>query len=129
MRFGQFLLRDRASNTVGFALVAPILVASFLALAQIANLANVQVTLATAARSAAREGSRYDGSIADAVRQANKVLSAQGIQDGTLVQVESTSLSGNQVTQVKITKKYRISWLNYDLVLISTGQSVDEKNL
>lgn len=129
MRFVQYLLREKASNTIGFALVAPILIGCFLAVAQIANLANVQVTLESAAKSAAREGSRYDGTHRDAQVQANKVLAGQGLQDGALVEVRNVFFGDARLVVVTITKKYRISWLGYDLILTSVGKSVDEKVL
>ncbi len=129
MRFVQYLLREKASNTIGFALVAPILIGCFLAVAQIANLANVQVTLESAAKSAAREGSRYDGTHRDAQVQANKVLAGQGLQDGALVEVRNVFFGDARLVEVTITKKYRISWLGYDLILTSVGKSVDEKVL
>ncbi len=129
MRFVQYLLREKASNTISFALVAPILIGCFLAVAQIANLANVQVTLESAAKSAAREGSRYDGTHRDAQVQANKVLAGQGLQDGALVEVRNVFFGDARLVEVTITKKYRISWLGYDLILTSVGKSVDEKVL
>ncbi len=129
MRFVQYLLREKASNTIGFALVAPILIGCFLAVAQIANLSNVQVTLESAAKSAAREGSRYDGTHRDAQVQANKVLAGQGLQDGALVEVRNVFFGDARLVEVTITKKYRISWLGYDLILTSVGKSVDEKVL
>lgn len=129
MRFVQYLLREKASNTIGFALVAPILIGCFLAVAQIANLANVQVSLESAAKSAAREGSRYDGTHRDAQVQANKVLAGQGLQDGALVEVRNVFFGDARLVEVTITKKYRISWLGYDLILTSVGKSVDEKVL
>lgn len=129
MPFAQFLLRENGSNTVGFALVAPILVGCFLAVSQFANLANVQVTLSAAAKSAAREASRYDGDANDAVAEAHRILSAQGISQIDSISVKNVSPIGQAVVRVEIKKKYQIPWLQYELTLSSVGQVVDEKKL
>lgn len=128
MPFGQFLRLDRGSNTIAFALIAPLLVGSFLAVSEIANLANVQITLSTAAKSAAREASRFDGSFNDGFAEADRVLQNQGITHIDFVQIQSVQLSDQRVIEVVLKKNYRISWLNYSLLLTAIGQSVDEKN-
>lgn len=129
MRFDLFRHLDRGSNTIGFALVAPILVGSFLAVSEIANLANLQITLSTAAKSAAREASRFDGSINDGFEELDRVLTNQGITNLQSVQIKNVELSGQRLIEVVVRKNYRISWLNYNLQLIAVGQSIDEKSL
>ena len=128
MLFGQFLRLDRGSNTIAFALVAPLLVGSFLAVSEIANLANVQITLNTAANSAAREASRFDGRFNDGFAEVDRVLRNQGINQIDSVQIKNIQLSSQRIVEVALEKNYRISWLNYNLLLTATGQSVDEKN-
>ena len=128
MLFGQFLRLDRGSNTIAFALVAPLLVGSFLAVSEIANLANVQITLNTAANSAAREASRFDGRFNDGFAEVDRVLRNQGINQIDSVQIKNIQFSGQRIVEVALEKNYRISWLNYNLLLTATGQSVDEKN-
>lgn len=128
MRFGQFRRLDRGSNTIAFALVAPLLVGSFLAVSEIANLANVQITLSTATKSAAREASRFDGSFNDGFVEVDRVLQNQGISQIDTVQIQNIQVSGQRVVEVVLEKNYRISWLNYNLLLTATGKSVDEKN-
>lgn len=128
MQFGQFRRLDRGPNTIAFTLVAPLLVGSFLAVSEIANLANVQITLSTAAKSAAREASRFDGSFNDGFVEVDRVLQNQGISQIDTVQIQNIQVSGQRVVEVVLEKNYRISWLNYNLLLTATGKSVDEKN-
>ncbi len=129
MRFAQFLRPEKGSNTVGFALVAPILTGSFLAVMQIANLVNVQVSLSAAAKSAAREASRFDGTFSDGLSEASRILDSQGISAVEKISVHRTSQGNLALIEVVIEKKYRVPWLNYEFKLSAAGKSLDEKSL
>lgn len=129
MRFAQFQLRDQGSNTVGFALIAPLLVGVFLAVVQIANLLNVQITLIAAANSGARAASAFDAALMEGTAEAIQRLANQGIVDYESVITRRTSQNGIAFVEVKITKNYQIPWVGVKLNLLALGKSVDEKSL
>lgn len=129
MRFGQFLRLDRGSNTVGFALVAPLLVACFLAVTQIANVANVKTVVTAATKAGAREASRFDATLDDGINEANRILSNHGISEIDQVEVKRIHISGVNFVEVTVTKNYLIPWLDLTIPLHSIGRSVDEKFL
>lgn len=129
MRFAQFQRRDQGSNTVGFALIAPLLVGVFLAVVQIANLLNVQTTLIAAANSGARVASTFDATLMDGTAEAIQRLASQGIVDYESVITRRTSQNGITFVEVKITKNYQIPWVGVGLNLLALGKSVDEKSL
>lgn len=129
MQFIQYLRRDLGSNTVGFALVAPLLIGAFLAVSQIANVVNVQTVMNAAAKSGAREASRYDATLNDGVTKAESILAAHGINDIKELKIFDRTLSGHHVIEVSLTKDYRIPWLNYSFELTALGQSLDEKSM
>ncbi|MEN9741207.1 MAG: hypothetical protein RIR66_163 [Actinomycetota bacterium] len=128
MQFIQFLRRDLGSNTVGFALVSPLLVGAFLSVSQIANLVNVQTVMHAAVKSGAREAGRYDATLNDGVQETKAILASHGITEITQISALHRLISGKQIVEIAITKKYQIPWLNYSLELTATGQAIDEKN-
>lgn len=128
MQFIQFLRRDLGSNTVGFVLVAPLLVGAFLSVSQIANLVNVQTVMHAAAKSGAREAGRYNATLNDGVQETKDILASHGITEITDISALYKLVSGKQIVEIAITKKYQIPWLNYTLELTATGQTIDEKN-
>lgn len=129
MRFVQFLHLDRGSNTVGFALVAPLLIGSFLAVSQIANAVNVQTVLNAAAKSGARQASRYDAALIDGQATSLKILSSHGIHQIDQLNVVRKKLDGVTVIEVSLSKNYRIPWLGFEFPLTASGISIDEKYL
>lgn len=129
MRFAQFLRLDRGSNTVGFALIVPLLTSCFFAVIQIANLVNVQTTLSAVAKSAAREASRFDASLGDGNSKAAELLKLSGVTDHGLLNTYREQLNGITYVRVDISKTYEIPWLGWQLELFASGRSVDEKSL
>ena len=128
MQFIQFLRRDLGSNTVRFALVAPLLVGAFLSVSQIANLVNVQTVMHAAVKSGAREAGLYDATLNDGVQETKDILASHGISEITDISAVHKLVSGKQMVEIVITKNYQIPWLNYTLELKVTGQAIDEKN-
>lgn len=128
MQFIQYLRRDLGSNTVGFALVAPLLIGAFLAVSQIANVVNVQTVMHAAAKSGAREASRYDATLNDGVTKAESILAAHGITKIKQLRIFNRTLSGQNVIEISLTKDYRVPWLNFSFELTAIGQSLDEKS-
>ncbi len=129
MQFIQYLRREAGSHTVGFALVAPLLVGAFLAVSQIANVVNVQTVMHAAAISGAREAGRYDASIVDGATKAKSILANHGITEFDQLTVINKKLSGQEIIEISITKNYRIPWLDFSIKLTAVGQSLNEKYL
>lgn len=129
MQFIQYLHRDSGSNTVSFALVAPLLIGTFLAVSQIANVVNVQTVMHAAAKSGAREASRYDATLNDGVIKAESILAAHGINKIKQLRVFNRTLRGQNVIEVSLTKDYRVPWLNYSFEITAIGQALDEKSM
>lgn len=119
---------DKGSNAVGFALVAPILVGVFLAISQIANLINVQIVMMAAAKTGARQASRYDASLNDGLISANNILSQHGFAKIKNATISRANLNGIWFVELEISKDFSIPWLNYVIELNATGRSVDEKS-
>lgn len=128
MQFIQFLRRDLGSNTVGFALVAPLLVGAFLSVSQIANVVNVQTVMHAAVKSGAREAGRYNATLNDGIQETKDILASHGITEITDISAVHKLVSGRQIVEIVIRKKYQIPWLNYSIELTARGQAIDEKN-
>ena len=128
MQFIQFLRRDLGSNTVGFALVAPLLVGAFLSVSQIANVVNVQTVMHAAVKSGAREAGRYNATLNDGIQETKDILASHGITELYDIAAINKSISGRQIVEIVIRKKYQIPWLNYSIELTARGQAIDEKN-
>ena len=127
MQFAASLRHDRGSNTVAFALVAPLIISVFLAVVQIANLVNLQTVISAAAKTSARTASRFDATNYDGITTAEEILFAHGISKIDSILVSKKIINGIYVVEVEIKKTVVLPWLNYAIRLESTGRSVDEK--
>jgi Flp pilus assembly protein TadG len=121
---------DTGSGIVGFVLVAPLVVAVFIAIGQIAMLVADKSVLNSAAVIGARTASAADATNTDGRRAAMNVLSSKGSKHGseviTISQAKNQDLTYISVT---VTRKVTIPFLNREISITGRARAIDEASL
>lgn len=121
---------DTGSSIVGFVLVAPLVVAIFIAIGQIAMLVADKSVLTSAAVIGARTASAADATNADGRSAALNVLASRssGFTSETIIFTQSRSQGLNYVS-VLITRKVQIPFLGREFLMTGRARAIDEAAL
>jgi hypothetical protein len=124
------LSAETGSGIVGFVLVAPLVVALFIAIGQIAMLVADKSVLNSAAVIGARTASAADASNADGRSAVLRVLTSRGsgFQPETIL-VTQTRVQGLTYISVSVSRKVSIPFLNREIVLTGRARAIDEAAL
>ena len=121
---------DTGSGIVGFVLVAPLVIAVFIAIGQIAMLVADKSVLNSAAVIGARTASAADATNTDGRRAVMNVLASKGSLHGaeviTISQAKNQDLTYISVT---VTRKVTIPFLNRDISITGRARAIDEASL
>lgn len=124
------LVSDNGSGIVGFVLVAPLLVAIFIAIGQIAMLVADKSVLNSAAAIGARSASAADASNADGRVAALRVLASRGAgfsPDAIVItQVQNQGLT---YISVSVTRRVLIPLLDREIFITGRARAIDEASL
>lgn len=124
------LASDEGSGIVGFVLVAPLVVAFFIAIGQIAMLVADKSVLNSAAVIGARTASASDASTAAGRSAALNVLASRGSsfkpESITFAQVEDQGLT---YVSVSITRSIEIPFLGRSFLMTGRARAIDEASL
>jgi len=121
------LVFDRGSGIVGFVLVAPLIVAIFIAIGQIAMLVADKSVLNSAAVIGARTASAADASNTDGRNAVLKVLSSRGagFSPETIVITQARN-QGLTYISVAVTRKVSIPLLDREFLMTGRARAIDE---
>lgn len=121
---------DTGSSIVGFVLVAPLVVAIFIAIGQIAMLVADKSVLTSAAVIGARTASAADASNTDGKSAALNVLASRssGFVPETIVFTQTRS-QGLTYVSVLITRKVHIPFLGREFLMTGRARAIDEATL
>lgn len=124
------LSAETGSGIVGFVLVAPLVVALFIAIGQIAMLVADKSVLNSAAVIGARTASAADASNADGRGAVLRVLTSRGsgFQPETIL-VTQTRIQGLTYISVSVSRKVSIPFLDREIVLTGRARAIDEAAL
>lgn len=124
------LSAETGSGIVGFVLVAPLVVALFIAIGQIAMLVADKSVLNSAAVIGARTASAADASNADGRSAVLRVLTSRGsgFQPETIL-VTQTRIQGLTYISVSVSRKVSIPFLDREIVLTGRARAIDEAAL
>lgn len=121
---------DTGSGIVGFVLVAPLLVAVFVAIGQIAMLVADKSVLDSAAVIGARTAGAADASNEEGRNAALKVLASRGlgIKPGSIL-IKQDEVQGVRYVFVSVTKTYVIPFLGQKILITGSARAIDEASL
>lgn len=121
---------DQGSSIVGFVLVAPLVIAIFIAIGQIAMLVADKSVLNSAAIIGARTASAADASNANGRTAALQVLASRGngFQPESIV-ITQERIHGMTYISVSVSRKVTIPFLNRTLIMTSSARAIDEAEL
>jgi hypothetical protein len=121
---------DTGSGIVGFVLVAPLVVAIFIAIGQIAMLVADKSVLNSAAVIGARTASAADASNVDGRNAALRVLASRGAgfspEAIVITQVRNQGLT---FISVSVTRKVKIPLLDREILMTGRARAIDEASL
>jgi hypothetical protein len=121
---------DTGSGIVGFVLVAPLVVAIFIAIGQIAMLVADKSVLNSAAVIGARTASAADASNTDGRNAALRVLASRGAgfspEAIVITQVRNQGLT---FISVSVTRKVKIPLLDREILMTGRARAIDEASL
>jgi hypothetical protein len=121
---------DTGSGIIGFVLVAPLVVAIFIAIGQIAMLVADKSVLNSAAVIGARTASAADATNTDGRNAVLKVLASRGagFRPETIV-VTQVQNQGLTYVSVSVTRKVEIPLLDREIIMTGRARAVDEASL
>jgi len=121
---------DTGSGIVGFVLVAPLVVAIFIAIGQVAMLVADKSVLNSAAVIGARTASAADATNTDGRNAVLKVLASRGagFRPETIV-VTQVQNQGLTYISVSVTRKVEIPLLDREIIMTGRARAVDEASL
>ena len=124
------LASDRGSGIVGFVLVAPLIVAIFIAIGQIAMLVADKSVLNSAAVIGARTASAADASNTDGRNAVLKVLASRGagFKPETIV-ITQVRNQGLTYISVSVSRKVAIPLLDREILMTGRARAIDEASL
>lgn len=121
---------DTGSGIVGFVLVAPLVVAIFIAIGQIAMLVADKSVLNSAAVIGARTASAADATNADGRNAALRVLASRSVGFSpdaiVIIQVRNQGLT---YISVSVTRRAAIPLLNREILMTGRARAIDEASL
>lgn len=121
---------DEGSGIVGFVLVAPLVVAFFIAIGQIAMLVADKSVLNSAAVIGARTASAADASPTEGRSAVLNVLASRGSgfkpESITITQVENQGLT---YVSVSVTRRIAIPFLGQKFLMTGRARAIDEASL
>ena len=124
------LASDRGSGIVGFVLVAPLIVAIFIAIGQIAMLVADKSVLNSAAVIGARTASAADASNTGGRNAVLKVLASRGAgfkpEAIVITQVRNQGLT---YISVSVSRKVAIPLLDREILMTGRARAIDEASL
>ena len=124
------LASETGSGIVGFVLVAPLVVAIFIAIGQIAMLVADKSVLNSAAVIGARTASAADASNADGRNAVLKVLASRGAgfkpEAIVITQVRNQGLT---YISVSVSRKVAIPLLDREILMTGRARAIDEASL
>lgn len=124
------IVSDTGSGIVGFVLVAPLVVAIFIAIGQIAMLVADKSILNSAAVIGARTASAADASNVDGRNAALRVLASRGAgfspEAIVITQVRNQGLT---FISVSVTRKVKIPLLDREILMTGRARAIDEASL
>ncbi len=124
------LADDRGNATLGFALVAPLLVISFIAILQIVMVTRERTVLAGASRMAVRVASAANATTSMGVKSARDVLGTEpGSRAHASITVLRTTSGGVHYVQAIVSEPYAVTWLSRSVTLTATVRAIDESAL
>ncbi len=122
--------KDEGSAVTGFALVAPMLVLTFVALIVVTSLVRQRVVLGSAASTAARTASAFGATDSQGRHDALRVIANSGIKSSGIDFVISHPLTrGVRLVQATATSHVTVPWLHATIVIHQTARAVDEGSL
>jgi hypothetical protein len=121
---------DTGSGIVGFVLVAPLVVAIFIAIGQIAMLVADKSVLNSAAVIGARTASAADATNTDGRNAVLKVLASRGagFRPETIV-ITQVQNQGLTYISVSVTRKVEVPLLDREIIMTGRARAVDEASL
>ena len=124
------LAPDTGSGIVGFVLVAPLVIAVFIAIGQIAMLVADKSVLNSAAVIGARTASAADATNTDGRRAAMNVLASRGSGFGAeVITISQARNQGLTYISVTVTRNVSISFLNREISITGRARAIDEASL
>jgi hypothetical protein len=124
------LASDTGSGIVGFVLVAPLVVAIFIAIGQIAMLVADKSVLNSAAVIGARTASAADATNADGRNAALRVLASRGAGfSPNAIVVTQVRQQGLTYISVSVTRRVVIPLLDREILMTGRARAIDEASL
>jgi hypothetical protein len=124
------LASDKGSSIVGFVLVAPLVVAIFIAIGQIAMLVADKSVLNSAAVIGARTASAADATNADGRNAALRVLASRGAGfSPDAIVISQVRNRGITYISVSVTRKVAIPLLDREILMTGQARAIDEATL
>jgi hypothetical protein len=121
---------DTGSGIVGFVLVAPLIVAIFIAIGQIAMLVADKSVLNSAAVIGARAASAADASNADGRNAALRVLASRGAGfNPDAIVITQVRNQGLTYISVSVTRRVVIPVLDREILMTGRARAIDEASL
>lgn len=124
------LVSDTGSGIVGFVLVAPLVVAIFIAIGQIAMLVADKSVLNSAAVIGARTASAADATNADGRNAALRVLASRsaGFNPDAIV-ITQVRNQGLTYISVSVTRRVAVPLLNREILMTGRARAINEASL
>ena len=124
------LASDAGSGIVGFVLVAPLLVATFIAIGQIAMLVADKSVLDSAAVIGARTASAADATNAQGRSAVINVLASRGAGfRPESIDVTQVRHQGLTYVSVSVTRRIEIPFLGREILITGKARAIDEASL
>ncbi len=113
--------------TLGFAMVAPLVVAVFIAVLQLVAITREQAALAAIAHDASRVASVFNGTPSHGVSAARAKLGSSTVTRArATIKIQRVTNGGVHYVQTTISENYRIAWLAKSVMLNASVRSIDE---
>ena len=118
---------EKGSGVVGFVLVAPLIVTTFICIGQIAILVADKSTLNSAAAIGARTASAADGSNSDGRNAVLDVLASRGSGfKPESIEISRIRNQGLTYVVVTVTRKVDVPFLRQKLLITGRARAIDE---
>ena len=124
------LTSDDGSGIVGFVLVAPLVVAIFIAIGQVAILVADKSVLSSAAIIGARAASAADATNADGRSAVLDVLASRGSGfTPETIDITQVRKQGFTYIYVSVSRKFVIPFLGREILMTGQARAIDEASL